>query len=168
MRRKLSEWSSRWGHSALGSLLFLLAFGVVAYTAAASSRTEPPSGELSVALVVLAGLFQLGSLAMFTKSGKPHETHASASVRRLVNLTIRTQQLSRAAEQAKGQDTASMRVALTEMSARLNYIAEDTFASVEDWTSFNHAAKTTVAEFNDRAAAYTPTDSREEFVDGAH
>lgn len=168
MRRRLTDAWSRWGDRVLGGILFLLAFVVVVYTAAASSRTEPPSGELSVALVVLAALLQFGSVAMFAKSGKPHETHAAASARRLVTLTIRTQQLSRDAEQAKGQDTASMRVALTEMSARLHYIAKDTFASVEDWTSFNNAAKATVAELNDRAAADTLTESGEEFADGAH
>ena len=155
-------------HRVLGSLLLLLAFGVIVYTAAASSRTEPPSGELSVALVVLAGILQLGSVAMFAKSGKPDEVHAAAAARRLVNLTIRTQALSRAAEQAKGQDVASMRVALTEMSARLNYIAEDTFASVEDWTSFNHAAQIKVAELDDRAAAETLTDSWKEPADGTN
>lgn len=163
----MSRWS-RWRHRVLGSILLLLAFVVVAYTAAASSRTEPPSGELSVALVVVAGILQLGSVAMFAKSGKPDEVHAAASARRLVNLTIRTQDLSRAAEQAKGQDVASMRVALTEMGARLNYIAEDTFASVEDWTAFNHAAQIKVAELDDRAAGEALADSREEPVDGTN
>lgn len=156
--RKASEWWSRWMHRVLGSILLILAFCVIVYTAGASSRTEPPSGELSVSLVVLTGILQLGSVAMFAKSGKPDEVHAAASARRLVNLTIRTQALSRAAEQAKGQDVASMRVALTEMSARLNYIAEDTFASVEDWTSFNHAAQIKVAELDDRAASEAITD----------
>lgn len=166
--RKASERWSRWKHRVLGGFLLLLAFSVMVYTAAASSRTDPPSGELSVALVVLAGILQFGSVAMFAKSGKPDEVHAAASARRLVNLTIRTQELSRAAEQAKGQDVASMRFALTELSARLNYIAEDTFASVEDWTSFNHAAQTKVAELDDRAASEAITDSRKEPADETH
>lgn len=72
-------------------------------------------------------------------------------MRRLVNLTIRTQALSVSAQEAKSMDAATMRSALLDLSARLNYIAEDTLASVEDWTSFNSAAERKVNELNQNA-----------------
>lgn len=153
MLKKARTWWGRWWHRVAGSILFLLALGVTIFTASAASRTEPASGELSVSLVLLAGLFQLFSVALFSRSGRPDGVHAGASVRRLVNLTIRTQELSRAAQDAKGQDTAGMRFALTDLSARLNYIAQDTLASVEDWTSFNHSAERKADEIERRAAA---------------
>lgn len=116
--------------------------------AATASREDPPSSELSVLLVLLAVAFQLGSIALFSRSGRPDDTHAEASVRRLVNLTYRTQALSVSAQEAKGMDTATMRSTLMDLSARLNYIAEDTLASVEDWTSFNSAAERKVRELS--------------------
>lgn len=74
-------------------------------------------------------------------------------MRRLVNLTQRTQDLSLSAEQAKVMDTSTMRNTLTDLSARLNYIAQDTLASVEDWTSFNPAAERKAVEMNRQAAS---------------
>jgi len=103
---------------------------------------------MNVVLVVLAGLLQLGSVALFSSSGKPDPSHAQASVRRLVALTIRTQDLSTSAEAAKDLPLNQMRSALTGLSARLNYIAQDTLASVEDWTSFNDSAKAKVEEMD--------------------
>lgn len=58
-------------------------------------------------------------------------------------------------------DVATMRSALLDLSARLNYIAEDTLASVEDWTSFNGAAERKVNEMNQEV-----NKNREE--DGSH
>lgn len=72
-------------------------------------------------------------------------------MRRLVNLTYRTQDLSVSAQSAKSMDTATMRNTLMDLSARLNYIAEDTLASVEDWTSFNGAAERKANELNQNA-----------------
>lgn len=72
-------------------------------------------------------------------------------MRRLVNLTYRTQALSVSAQNAKGMDAATMRSTLMDLSARLNYIAEDTLASVEDWTSFNGAAQRKADELNQNA-----------------
>lgn len=141
----------RWAQRAGGALLFLLAIGTTVFTAATASREDPPSSELSVLLVLLAGAFQVGSIALFSRSGRPDDTHSEASVRRLVNLTYRTQALSVSAQDAKSMDTATMRSALLDLSARLNYIAEDTLASVEDWTSFNSAAERKVNELNQNA-----------------
>lgn len=138
-----------------GAILFVLAFVTTIFTAATASRADPPTGEFSVMLVLLAGAFQLGSVALFSRSGRPDNTHAEASVRRLVTLTQRTQDLSLSAEQAKAMDTATMRNTLTDLSARLNYIAQDTLASVEDWTSFNAAAERKAVEMN-RLAAQDP------------
>lgn len=117
-------------------------------------------------LVLLAGAFQLGSIAFFSRSGRPDDTHAGASVRRLVNLTYRTQDLSVKAEQAKNLDTATMRTALTDLSARLNYIAEDTLASVEDWTSFNSAAERKVAEMSKQVEQGNAESLRGRSIDG--
>lgn len=142
---------TRWAQRAGGVLLFLLAIGTTVFTAATASRENPPSSELSVLLVLLAGAFQVGSIALFSRSGRPDDTHSEASVRRLVNLTIRTQALSVSAQEAKSMDAATMRSALLDLSARLNYIAEDTLASVEDWTSFNSAAERKVNELNQNA-----------------
>lgn len=133
-----------------GAILFLLAFGTTIFTAARASSADPPSSELSVLLVLLAGAFQVGSVALFSRSGRPDDTHAEASVRRLVNLTYRTQALSVSASDAKALDTATMRNILTDLSARLNYIAEDTLASVEDWTSFSSPAERKVEEMSKR------------------
>lgn len=142
---------TRWAQRAGGVLLFLFALGTTVFTAATASRENPPSSELSVLLVLLAGAFQIGSIALFSRSGRPDDTHSEASVRRLVNLTIRTQALSVSAQEAKSMDAATMRSALLDLSARLNYIAEDTLASVEDWTSFNSAAERKVNELNQNA-----------------
>jgi len=139
----------------------LLALSTTIYTAANASREQPPTSEFSVLLVLLAGAFQLGSIALFSRSGRPDDTHSEASVRRLVNLTYRTQALSNSAQEAKGMDVATMRSALLDLSARLNYIAEDTLASVEDWTSFNGAAERKVNEMNQEV-----NKNREE--DGSH
>jgi len=138
-------------HRVGGIILFLLALSTTIYTAATASREQPPSSEFSVLLVFLAAAFQIGSVALFSRSGRPDDTHSEASVRRLVNLTYRTQALSNSAQEAKGMDVATMRSALLDLSARLNYIAEDTLASVEDWTSFNSAAERKVKELNQDA-----------------
>ena len=144
---------SRWWHRVVGTFLFILAFGVTIYAAATSSQPPAtnglaPSSTLNISLVVIAGLIQLGSVAVFSSNGKPNAVHAAASVRRLVSLTSRTQSLSIAAEVAKDQSAVEMRVALTDLSARLNYIAQDTLASVEDWTSFNDAARLKAEDMN--------------------
>lgn len=168
MVQKLRSVWGRWAHRLGGAILFLLAFGVTIFTAAAASRQDPPSSELSVILVLLAGAFQLGSIALFSRSGRPDGTHAEASVRRLVNLTYRTQDLSVRAERAKSLDAAAMRSSLTDLSARLNYIAEDTLASVEDWTSFNAAADRKVSELNTQAKLNAADSTDEEGDDGTY
>lgn len=144
-----AKWRKRWSFRIIGALLFLLAFATTIFTASTASRDSPPSGELSVLLVLLAGLFQLGSVVAFSRSGRPDDIHAAASVRRLVRLTSRTQELSVSAVQSIEMNPSAMRASLIDLSARLNFMAQDALASVEDWTAFNEAADRKVAEIND-------------------
>lgn len=136
----------------LASGLLLAGFTATVVIAAISSADEPPSGVVSALLLILGGLLQLGSAYFFARSGKPDSTHAKASVRRIVDLARRSEDLSRFAEAARTLSPSEMRLALVDISARLNYVAHDAFASVEDWTSFNPDARHKVEELNAQAA----------------
>lgn len=109
-------------------------------------------------MVVLSSALNLASLWLFAQNGRADPTHAEASVSGLVRLAYRTEGLSQSAVTARDASAADMRIALTEMSAQLNYIAQDVLASVEDWTSFNDAAERKVRDLN-RLAARTGLDA---------
>lgn len=148
MVKKLREVWKSWGYRIAGGLLFLLAFATTIFMATTASRDEPPSAEMSGLLALLTGIFQIGSIAMFSRNGRPDDTHSESSVRRLLSLASRTQELSISAQEAKGTDAGTMRSSLVDLSARLNYIARDAFECVEDWIAFNSAAERKVRELN--------------------
>lgn len=136
----------------VGSLLF--AAGVLIAVNAASRASQPgvESNELSVWMVVLSSVLNLGSVWLFSQNGRPDPTHAAASVRRLVELASRTQRLSVLADEMQSASEVEMREEVVRMSGQLNYLAKDVFGAVEDWTSFNGAAEGKVADLDAQAA----------------
>lgn len=150
------KWWRRHWRTLLGTVAFAagVIVAVVAAVRAADPKTE--SAEIAVWMVVLSSALNLTSIWLFAQNGRPDPTHAEASVSGLVRLAYRAQNLSQAAATARYANSADMRVALTEMSAQLNYVAQDVLASVEDWTSFNAAAERKVEELNNLAAEGAP------------
>lgn len=151
----MNWWGRHW-RSVLGAVAFV--GGVVVAIVAAVRAADPATGsaEIGVWMVVLSSALNLTSVWLFAQNGRPDPTHAEASVSGLVRLAYRTESLSRAAEAARYASSTDMRVSLTEMSAQLNYVAQDLLASVEDWTSFNAAADRKVKELNTLAAQGAP------------
>lgn len=142
-------WAGVW-RRLLGGALVLASFVVTIILAASASSTQTPTQAQSVTFVVLAGVFQLAGAYMFSQNGKPDASHASAAVRRLLRIAIRAKGLSRAASTALAggnSPTESKRI-LFQISAQLDYVAEDALDSVEDWTTFNPDARRKVDEIN--------------------
>jgi len=154
----LRLWWFQYWRRVVGSVLLLAGVGITVYVAFSASRTEPPSAAESVAFVALAALLQLASVFLFAQNGKPDAVHAGASVSRLVQLTVRSEELSRVAQLSKDKTASEMRVALIEMSAQLRYVAEDALACVDDWTAFNPDAKRKVDELTKLAQTRSSAD----------
>ena len=139
-------WKDHWRQGA-GVLSFAIGFLVTVIIAMGASAKNPPSAAESVAYVVIAALFQGGSVYLFSRSGKPDGVHASAAVRRLVRLAERAGEMRSVALHSARDDTpAESKRKMGIIAAQLEYLAYDGLDSIEDWTSFNADARAKVDE----------------------
>ena len=128
----------KYRRSLLGTGLFVVGFAVTIYLAMQTSTTEPPTAAESGLLVVLAAVFQAGSIYVFNGAGRADPSLARTAVRRLIELTARAKAARIHAESTyEAANAAESKRVMGLISVELSYIEEGIAGAAKDWAEFH-------------------------------
>lgn len=133
----------------LGAGLFIVGFAITVYFAIATSTTEPPTPGESGLLVVLAAVFQAGSIYVFNGAGRADPSLARTAVRRLIELTARAKAARIHAENTyETASAAESKRVMGLISVELSYLEEGIAGAAKDWAEFHPDAIKKLEETN--------------------
>lgn len=131
-RLRWSQW--------IGGGLSIVSLGLFVTLAYVAGAAEPPSRSQQVLLGLLATAAQLGATLLIARNGKPHRSHAHASVRNLLQLFIHlegwkvsTEKLLRRRRSLTDEE---LRHHLGGVSVALDEAAARTADAVSHWRQF--------------------------------
>ncbi|RFA11987.1 hypothetical protein B7R21_11680 [Subtercola boreus] len=113
----------------------------------AGGSDQPPSGAQSAFLVLVAAVFQGGSIWAFAKKDRAEPEAVKIALRRLLKISTRINSARLMAE--RGNDEVAARAkadTLGELSTALSFIEEDLVESVEDWSNLHPAVLRAIEE----------------------
>lgn len=116
----------------IGSLVTTVFLGVL------SGADKQPTRSTSALLVLLAAVFQFGSVVTFSGIGRADPGLARAAVRRLIRMGLRTSGARKLAEESfDGANAPELRSRMGQLSVELSWLEEGLVEAVGDWEEFH-------------------------------
>lgn len=145
--RPMGTTARRWW----GSIFLVGSVGTTVLLGVLSGSDRPPSRSTSALLVLVAAVFQLGSVLLFSGIGRADPGLARAAVRRLVRMGLRAEGARVLAEESFDSASASeLRSRMGQLSVDLSWMEEGLLEAVGDWEEFHADALKTLRKADQR------------------